>query len=280
MKDPRYRMLQAELRGLNSRMDAFIETQRPKPFVLDLISLDKAAAFADTRVECIGVDLIQISSDGDLTDVSYKVVHLDGSTSMEMEAAESPHILGPINALLVTNDTAEAGMTVRVARNQGHPAALAAIKHGTPMSMTVAAGSRMFYAEQVEYVAGADNLFEADQPLGTEPTLFFVGVPAVPHIMIHTIKHQFTPTAAETYQLYLLEAATAEDEQSEAEIIFDSGAGMVGGTMYIQVTGGAPARLPVMARLTDPGMIWYLVDWSGPPGDTDGYIRVYGEALA
>lgn len=282
MKDPRYRMLQAELRGLNTRMDAFIETQRPKAFVADLISINKAAAFADTRVECIGFDLFQISSDGDMTDISYKVVQLNGTTSLAMEAAESPQFLGPISAVLVTNDTAEAGRTVRITRFQGNIFALAAIKHGTPLSMTAAQSGRLFYAEQVEYAVSALDLFEDDEPLGAvAPTHFFAGTPVTAHnIMIHTVKWQFTPTAAETYQLYLLEGATAEAEQQEAEVIFDSGAGMVGGVVNLWVAGGVPTRLPVMARLTVAGTIWYKIDWSGPPGNTDGYIRVYGETFA
>jgi len=281
MKDPRYKMMQAELRGLNSRVDALINVLSPKPFILDLISLPKAAAFADTRVECINVDLIQISSDGDLTDVSYKVVHLDGSVSLEMEAAESPHILGPINAVLVTNDTAEAGMTVRVARNQGNPSALAAIKHGTPSSVVTAAAGRMFYAEDVEYVAGPLDPFELDEPIDANaPTRFMTGIPLANNIMIHGVKYQMNPTAAVTYQLYLLEGATAEIQQQEAEIIYDSGAGIVGGAIVNWIAGGAPSRLQILARLTAPGIIWYKLDWSAAPGDTPGYIRVYGETLA
>ncbi len=279
--NPAFRAMIAEMRGINSRVDALINLMGPKPFILDLFNLDKAAVFADTRVECIGADLIQISSDGDLTDVSYKIVHLDGSVSLEMEAVESPHILGPVNAVLVSNDTAEAGMTVKVARNQGAIAALAAIQHGTPSSTVSAAAGRMFYAEIVEYVVGADNFFEDDEPIGAvAPTHNFVGVPLVTHIMIHGVKYQMIPTAAVTYQLYLLEGATAEAQQQEAEIIYDSGPGIVGGDIVNWVAGGAPSRLPVMARLTAAGTIWYKLDWSAAPGNTAGYIRVYGEALA
>lgn len=281
MKDPRYKMLQSELRGMNSRMDALINVLSPKPFVMDINTLAKAAVFALTRVECVGADLVQISTDGDLTNVSYFIVHLDGSVSLEMEAAESPHFLGPINAVLVTNDTAEAGTNIRVARYQASQAALSAILHGTPAAVNIAAASRMFYAEAVEYVVSLANIFEDDEPLDAAlPTHFMTGNPLAVHIKIHTIKYQMTPTNAVTYQLYLLEGATAEAEQQEAEVIFDSGPLQAAGGVYLWVAGGAPAELPVMARLTAAGIIWYKIDWSAAPGDTDGYIRVYGEVLA
>jgi len=278
--NPAFRRLIAEQMKMNSFMKAFIETQKPKDFIADVFPLDKAVAFVDTRVECIGADLIQITTRGDLTHISYKIVQLNGMTTWEIEAAELPVICGPISALLVTNDTAEAGMWVNVTRNQGSMFALAALKHGTPMSGVAAMGDRMFYAEQVEYALGADNFFELDDAMGDLPTLNFVGIPLVNHIKIHTIKYQFMPTAAATYQLYLLEGASDDDQQSEAEIIYDSGAGMVGGDIHIAVAGGAPATLPVMARLTDPGVIYYILDWNVAPGNTYGYIRVYGETLA
>lgn len=279
MKDPRYKMLQTELRGLNTRLDALLNISRPKPFILDLKTISKAATFTDTLIECGGADLIQISTDGNLVDISYKVVHLDGSKSREVEAAESPQVIGRINALLITNDTAEAGKIVKIIRTQGAMAALAAIQHGTPMAINIAASKRLFYAEIEEYTSGAPGYFETDQVWGTLPTLSFVGTPAVRHVMIHTVKYQITPTAGETYQLWLLEGASDNDEQSEAEIIFASAAGQVGGTIYQWGAGGAPAKLPVLARLTTAGEIYYMIDWTGAPGNSSGYIRVYGEVL-
>ena len=277
--NPAFRAMVAEMRGMNSRLDALLNISKPKPFILDLKSISKAATFTDTEVECHGADLIQISSDGDLTDVSYKIVHLDGSKSREMEAAESPHILGPIIGLLITNDTAEAGKTVRIARNQGAIAALAAIKHGTPTATSIAASQRMFYAEIEEYTSGAPGYFEHDRAMGELPVESFVGVPGVTKLRIHTIKYQITPTAAETYQLYLLEAASANDEQQESDIFFDSGAGQVAGQPYIWVPGGSPAKLPIDVNLAEAGKIWYMTDWSGAPGASSGYIKIYGEVL-
>ena len=224
LKDPRYIALQAEMRGINSRLDALINQGMPKPFILDLVpDISKAAAFADTRVECFGADLIQISTDGDLTDVSYKIIQLDGTISQEVEASEIPQFLGPVGGVLITNDTAEAGKSIRVTRIQGTLESLAALQHGTPMAVSIASSKRMFYAEITEYAVGADNYFETEEAMGDIPTLFFVGAPAALHIRIHTIKYQITPTAAETYQLYLLERASGDDQQQESDIIFDSG---------------------------------------------------------
>jgi len=280
MKDPRYKMLQAELRGLNTRLDALLNINTPKPFVMDIMNpISKATAFTDTRVECGGADLISISTDGDLTDVSYKILHVDGSTSREVEASETPQFPGPVTAVFITNDEAEAGKYVRVARINGSQLSLAAFQHGTPMAVNVTAGKRLFYAEIEEYTSGAPGYFETDQAWGTTPTLSFVGNPAVQHVMIHTIKYQITPTNAVTYQLWLLEAASAVDEQAEAEIIFASDAGQVGGTIYHWVAGGSPAKLPIIARLTTAGTIYYMIDWSAAPGNSSGYIRVYGEVL-
>ena len=280
IKDPRYRALQTELMGMNTRLDALISIWRPKTFIFDVVPpITKAAAFADTRIECLHADLIRISTDGDLTDISYKIIQMDGHTTQVIQAAETPQFPGPIAAILLTNNMAEAGRFIRIARVHGNVSALAAMPHGTPSATTIKASGRMFYAELVEYAVGADNFFEADQAMGDIPTLHFDGLPAVLHLRINTIKHQMNPTAAVTYQLYLLERASGDDEQQESDIIFDSGVGMVGGTIYMVVPGGAPARLPVDVRLDDPGEIWYMLDWSAAPGNTGGYIKIYGEVI-
>jgi len=279
LKDPRYKALQTEMRGMNSRLDALINQGMPKPFILDIKILSKASTFTASEVECSGFDLIQISTDGDLTDVSYKIEQLDGTKTRELEAAELPQFLGPVTAVFVNNDTAEAGKTVRITRIQASPEALAALQHGTPMAVSIASSKRMFYAEIEEYTSGAPGYFETDEAMGDIPTQSFVGAPAVLNIRIHTIKWQISPTAAETYQLYLLERASANDEQQESDIIFDSGAGMIGGKIYTQVPGGSPAKLPIDAKLDAGGEIFYMTDWSGAPGATSGYIKVYGEVL-
>lgn len=277
MKDPRYKMLQAELKALNTRIDALIETQKPKPFVLDLRTISKASSFDDTRVECIGADLIQISSDGNLGDISYKVLQLDGGTSDAMEAVESPHVLGPISALLITNDTDESGKNVHVARMQGSQAALAAIQHGTPQAIIIHKPFRMFTCAKRDYDGTADY-FETDQALGDTPTLYMTAFQLANKIRIDQIRYQMTPTNDETYRLFLFRDAQADDQRNESNIIFDSGAGRVSGEIYNEV-GAASNKVPVTDELETAGRIYYLLDWTGAPGDTTGYIKIYGEIL-
>ena len=98
-------------------------------------------------------------------------------------------------------------------------------------------------------------------------------------VKVETIKWQLTPTNAVTYQLYLLEDNQAVDENSEADLIFDSGAGLASGTIFIRTDADGSAKLPIMANLFDKGLIYYMIDWSAAPGDTTGYIRAYGEVL-
>lgn len=242
--------------------------------------LDKSAAFTATRVRTEGFNLIQISSDGNLLDITYQIEGLSGKPGDTINAALSPHVVGHTLAVLVTNAGAEGGKYVYVDKYLAPWPLLAAIKHGTLQAVSVTAGKRAFYAEQVEYASSALNYFESDQPLGTTPTLSFVGSPAIQDALIHTIKWQFTPTNAVTYRLYLLQDAQAVDERSESDIFFDSGAGLAGGSINIQVAGGSPSKLPVHVRLATAGTIYYLIDWSAAPGDTTGYIKVYGEALS
>lgn len=282
LRDPRYVALQMELKQLNFQMGKLVSALEPVAFILDIGTISKAAAFADSEVMCQGSNLIQISTDGNLRDISYKVLQLDGRTTVEMEAAESPHILGPVTSVLVTNDTAEAGKTVRIARYRGSPGALAAIQHGTASSVSIGsveASEKAFTAEKADY-DGVLNYFETDQALGTTPTLYMTGTPAATtSAQIYTVKYQFTPTAAVTYQLYLLEDSQADDQRSESNIIFDSGAAQASGTIYIE-TGGASAKMPINVKLATAGRIWYLIDWSGAPGNTTGYIKVLGEVLS
>jgi len=174
--NPAFKALYYQLEGVNTQLKSLLDLLDPDVFDLNILNLDKAAAFTDTDVPCQGFNLIQISTDGNLGDVSYKVVQLDGRDSHVMEAAESPHILGPITAVLVTSDVAEPGKTVRVARYRVSPLMVSAIKHGTPQSVSIVAGAREFFAEKVDY-AGTSNFFETDQALGTTPTLSMTGTP-------------------------------------------------------------------------------------------------------
>jgi len=137
----------------------------------------------------------------------------------------------------------------------------------------------MFYAEIEEYTTGVPGYFETEQVWGTLPTLSFVGAPAVLHIRIHTIKHQITPDGAQTYKLWLLERASDNDEQSESDIIYASEDAVTAGEIVCVVPGGSPAKLPIDVKLGTAGTIYYIIDWSAAPGNSSGYIKVYGEVL-
>lgn len=103
-------------------------------------NLDKASTFTDTEVSAAPLyKLIQISSDGDLSDITYKVTNWDNVEGPAILAEKSPHIPGPIRKLTVSNTTAEAGKTVYVTMYNAPDEILALIKHGTPAStLTVA----------------------------------------------------------------------------------------------------------------------------------------------
>jgi len=102
---------------------------RPKQF-----SLDKSSTFTDTIVRAQGFNVFQISSDGALRDVSYKIRGIDGTVSEEIEAAENPQFVGYLDQIIITNDTAESGTTVRALLFQVPWMLVGAILHGTSQS--------------------------------------------------------------------------------------------------------------------------------------------------
>lgn len=281
--DPRFAGLQYEIQALGSAMKQLYDLLNPKQSVLDVYTISKAAAFTDTDVDCMGSNLIQISTDGNLANVSYKIVHLDGGKGQTMEAAESPHIIGPVRGVLVTNDYAESGKNVRVARYRVSPLALPAILHGTPSAATVKLSRRPLYAEKLEYAAGV-NYFETDENISTVASLSFDNLTPTDAeaIQINTILWQIIPANAVTYEMFLCNTSVsgAGADQIEADVFFSSGSGLTSGTPYIQVPGGSTSRLPVQAVLSVIGEMRYKIDWSAAPGaGTTGYIKVYGEVI-
>ena len=235
---------------------------------------DASAAWVRTE----GYNKVGITTDGDIQTVSYRFVFLDGHVSAEIEASHIQSFGGNVRGIQIVNDTAESGKSIFVHRFL-LPNTLASQIQFLPAVGSVVTRSRAFYASKEEFASSASNFFETDQPLGTTPTLNMTGAPATAQfVRIDTIKYQLTPANAVTYQLYLLEDDQAVDENSEADVFYDSGAARASGTIYIE-TGGASAKLPVIVNLRDVGTIWYLIDWSAASGDTTGYIRVYGEVL-
>lgn len=135
--------------------------------------------------------------------------------------------------------------------------------------------------------------FETDQAITDTPTLYLTlatttGDP-VSKFILEDVQYMMNPTAAETYQLWLLEGNSAEDTAQQLEVVFYSPAAQVDSTAYrysnlgVQVGVGAAEgiqyKLPRLVELTTPNTLYYMLDWSGAPGVTPGYIKVRGRAL-
>jgi len=133
----------------------------------------------------------------------------------------------------------------------------------------------MVYGELVD-VDGSSGYFNLDQPLGTKPTLY-VTLNPVKRFMLENVRFYMDPANDVTYQLYLLEGSYANIVQSSSSVVFDSLSGKTKGTKYISIRGN---QLPIEVNLAEAGRLYYLIDWSGAPGVTPGYIVVRGRVLA
>ena len=136
----------------------------------------------------------------------------------------------------------------------------------------------MVYGSLVD-ADGAANYFETDQPIGTTPTLFFVLTPStVRRFRLTSVRFYMNPANAVTYELYLLEAATADDVYNLSDVVFDSDALKADSVAY-SYTGSNSTKLPTDVYLHSPPYLYYMIDWSAAPGDTSGYIEVRGELM-
>jgi len=146
-------------------------------------------------------------------------------------------------------------------------------------------------AEKLDH-DGTANYFETDQAVTDTPTLLMdISTSTgedVSRFEMTSIKFMINPTNAVTYQLFLLEDAQATDPVSASHIIFDSAAAMVDSTVYEYregVTGSLPGlttvdgTLPHIVNLVTANTMYYMLDWSGAPGDTLGYIKIRGKLL-
>ena len=82
-------------------------------------------------------------------------------------------------------------------------------------------------------------------------------------------------TNAVTYQLYLFEAADADNVESLSHLVFDSGSARADDVVYKY--NEQSGKTPFYVNFDVDNKLWYLINWSGAPGDTLGYIRVRGE---
>lgn len=146
-------------------------------------------------------------------------------------------------------------------------------------------GSRLVRGDTVVETAGnAAATFKTDEVLGTDQAALYLDLfPATTiKFKLTSIRFMFKPAAAQTYRLYLLESNTdpaggAADVQQKAEVIYDSGAGMVGNTDYVEIGGGV---LPQDIVLSDTAKLYYLIDWSAATATAEGYLLIRGEKLS
>lgn len=124
---------------------------------------------------------------------------------------------------------------------------------------------------------GSSGYFSSDEPLASTTPSKYITLTSVDtelrHFEILEVRHRLNPTNSVTYQLYLLEKAETNAVLRPGYVVYDSGSGKSGGTSY-QVT-----NLFAEANLHEAGKLYYLIDWSGDPGTTTGYIIVKGRRL-
>ncbi len=138
-------------------------------------------------------------------------------------------------------------------------------------------------SEMIEfYLVDADgtgNVFETDQAVADTPTLTLTtDDPRVSKFEIMDITFYMNQTNAVTYELMLLEGAVADDVTSLSKLVWTSGAAMADVTRYVRVNN--EDELPKIVELDDEGLLYYMLDWSGAPGNTPGFVRVRGRKLA
>ena len=142
-------------------------------------------------------------------------------------------------------------------------------------------------------LTGAGANFTTDQAMGETPTLTMTlstlhGL-NVRKFLLEDVQYYMNPTNAVTYQLYLLEDATADDVQQYTDIAFWSPTAQAKGVVYRYANSGYQAslttaevaqyKLPKIVELAIPNKFYYMTDWSGAPGTTPGFIKIRGRLL-
>ena len=155
----------------------------------------------------------------------------------------------------------------------------------------LAAQVAFVYGYKEDY-AGTLNYFETSQALGDTPTLYIpcvtnIGMP-VYSFEITSLRFYMNPTAAETYTLYLFEKASADNTENLSDIVFQSAAALVDSTQYIYHDSGSGSwpglttvdfTLPQTVHLAEEGKLYYMLTWTGAPGNTPGFIKVHGRLM-
>ena len=142
---------------------------------------------------------------------------------------------------------------------------------------------------------GTGDEFETDQAITTTPTKYLTLSTEtgedVHRFLLEEVRYYMNQTNAVTYQIWLLEAANADDVEQQSDVVFFTPAAQADSTGYKYTAagygasiGGATAeaaqyKLPAIVELEDANKLYYMVDWSGAPGDTPGFLKIRGRLL-
>lgn len=162
------------------------------------------------------------------------------------------------------------------------------VRTGTNHLSSVASGEKITLDG-----AAAGVYFETDEAMGATPTLTMditdsIGT-LVKKFLLEEVCYFMNPTNAVTYQLRLLEDATADDVQQYTDVVFWGPTLQADSVVYTYRNSGYAAtlttaevaqyKLPRVVELATVGKLYYMLDWTGAPGVTPGFIKVKGRFL-
>lgn len=119
--------------------------------------------------------------------------------------------------------------------------------------------------------AGADGTLVTSQTKTDMPTLYLnrLSHPTMKSGIALRIHYRLNPTNAVTYTLRLWRAATADNYQSNVNMLYESPALQADDTDYDR-------EVEIPFWLWVPGVMFYSIEWTGAPGVTPGFIDVEG----
>ena len=152
--------------------------------------------------------------------------------------------------------------------------------------------STVVFAEKLDY-DGTLNYFETSQDIANAATLTIDVTSSLTgfkprRFWIDEWRYYMNPTAGETYTLFILEGSSADAVTQHSKIVLETPAAQVDSTEYIARHVGkgsfpdpntVDAQLPCICALDTVGKLYYIITWTGAPGDTPGYIKVKGRLL-
>ena len=151
--------------------------------------------------------------------------------------------------------------------------------------------------DKTEYAYSPNNYFNADQALGVTPNRYIdLTVPGVNNqrdvnrFLLTSVRYYLDVNGGvSTYQLYLFEAASADNVQNMSDVVFDSGASQAEATAYEWNEGGSGEQgavtteehqLPKIVNCAVPNRLYYQTDWDfAPASSVQGYIKLRGKWL-